>query len=130
VPRPEEAGGYQTYIDSLWEELEQSAEPRTLSQIIAAECCWMQEPREQAPAAKPDTEKIDGWARRIENSDAFRRSLAKEEKLGELLEKRDAEGLMEDLLTELERPRRERAGRERVRDARERAEPEKARGGR
>ncbi len=126
MPRPEEAGGYQAYIDSLWGQLEQNAEPRTLSQIIAAECCWMQEPREQSLTAKPDTEKIDGWARRIENSDAFRRSLAKEEKMNELLKKRDAEGLMEDLLAELEKPRRERAerARERGRNAPETAAPE------
>ena len=133
MPDNERPRNYETYLNDLWGQLEQSAEPRTLSRIVAAEACFLQVPDEEAATARPDLDEIDGWAERIEGTKAFERVLDSP-KLQERIAGRDAEGLMTELYGELTartrgksaEPERERAAEKRMheREAPEKKAPE------
>ena len=121
---------YGEYIDGLWGQLNQDAEPRTLSRLVAAEACYLQVPDAEAATAQPDLAAIDGWASIIEGTKAFGRML-ENPKLQERIASRDAEGLMTDLHSELTgrardkpvEPERERTAEKQ--EQRERKAPEK-----
>ena len=116
---------YGAYIDGLWEQMERGAEPRTLSRLIAAEACWMQVPDAEAAAAQPDLAAIDGWAEKIEGTKAFGRMMDSPA-LPERIAKRDAEGLMTELHSELTARSRDRPAEPELALATEQRQPQKA----
>lgn len=116
MAEPQTFETYSQYIDHLWQELNQKPDPRTLTRLIAAESCWMQEPDASAATAKPNMENIEGWAKKIESTKSFRRVMNSPDLAGRI-ENRDAEGLMKDLHSELAgEKRKEREARRKQRE--------------
>ena len=124
MAEPQTFETYNQYIDHLWQEMNQKPDPSTLTRLIAAESCWMQEPDASAATAKPDVESIDSWAKKIESTKSFRRVMNSPD-LARRIESRDTEGLMMDFHSELAgEKRKEREARRKQREA----EREKQRG--